>query len=32
MEWAWLSLAWVAIADLYIRLAAGGVFHDPRIF
>jgi len=32
MEWAWISLAWVAIADLYIRLAASGVFDDPRIF
>lgn len=32
MEWAWVSLVWVAIADLYIRLAAGGAFHDPRIF
>ena len=32
MEWAWISLASVAFADLYIRLAASGVFHDPRIF
>ncbi len=31
MEWAWISLVWVALADLYIRLAAGGVFDDPRI-
>ena len=31
-EWAWLSLAWVCFADLYIRLASAGVFHDPRIF
>jgi hypothetical protein len=31
MEWAWISLATVAFADLYIRLAAYGVFHDPRI-
>jgi hypothetical protein len=31
-EWAWLSLASVCLADLYIRLAAAGVFHDPRIF
>jgi hypothetical protein len=31
-EWAWISLAWVCFADLYIRLAASGVFHDPRIF
>jgi hypothetical protein len=31
MEWAWISLAWVALADLYIRLASAGVFDDPRI-
>jgi hypothetical protein len=31
MEWAWISLVWVAVADLYIRLAAAGVFDDPRI-
>jgi hypothetical protein len=31
MQWAWISLASVAITDLYIRLAAAGVFHDPRI-
>ncbi len=31
MEWAWISLATVALADLYVRLAASGVFHDPRI-
>jgi hypothetical protein len=31
MEWAWISLAWVALADLYVRLAAGGAFDDPRI-
>ncbi len=31
-EWAWLSLGWVVLADLYIRLASAGVFHDPRIF
>ena len=30
-EWAWISLATVGLADLYIRLAASGVFHDPRI-
>jgi len=32
MEWAWVSLFWVCSTDLYIRLAAAGVFHDPRIF
>jgi hypothetical protein len=30
-EWAWLSLASVALADLYVRLAATGAFDDPRI-
>jgi len=32
MEWAWISLAGVGLADLYVRLAAAGVFHDVRIF
>ncbi|HEX7626598.1 MAG TPA: hypothetical protein VF379_06040 [Gaiellaceae bacterium] len=32
MRWAWLSLASVGLADLYIRLASLGVFHDPRLF
>ena len=31
-QWAWLSLASVGLADLYVRLAAAGVFDDPRIF
>jgi hypothetical protein len=31
MQWAWVSLASVGLTDLYIRLAAAGVFHDPRI-
>ena len=31
MEWAWISLGWVALTDLYIRLASSGVFDDPRI-
>jgi hypothetical protein len=31
MEWAWISLGWVAVTDLYIRLASAGVFDDPRI-
>jgi hypothetical protein len=30
-EWAWLSLTSVVLADLYVRLAAAGVFDDPRI-
>jgi len=32
MRWAWFSLASVGLADLYIRLASLGVFHDPRLF
>jgi len=31
MQWAWVGLTTVALADLYVRLAASGVFHDPRI-
>jgi hypothetical protein len=31
-QWAWISLAGVGLADLYVRLASAGVFHDPRIF
>jgi UDP-N-acetylmuramyl pentapeptide phosphotransferase/UDP-N-acetylglucosamine-1-phosphate transferase len=31
MQWAWISLVWVALTDLYIRLAAAGVFDDPKI-
>jgi hypothetical protein len=31
-NWAWISLATVGLADLYVRLASAGVFHDPRIF
>ena len=31
MQWAWISLGWVALTDLYIRLASMGVFDDPRI-
>jgi hypothetical protein len=32
MGWAWLSLGSVALTDLYIRLCAGGVIADPRVF
>ncbi len=32
MEIAWLSLFWVAFSDLYVRLVAAGVFHDPKLF
>jgi hypothetical protein len=31
MVWAWLSLVWVAFADLYVRLCAMGVWTDWRI-
>jgi len=31
MEWAWISLVWVGLSDLYVRLASAGVFDDPRI-
>ena len=30
-DWAWLSLASVAFADLYVRLVASGAFDDPRL-
>lgn len=32
MQVAWVSLAVVALADLYVRLVASGAFHDPKIF
>ena len=32
MGWAWLSLVFVCVTDLYIRLVAMGVFEDPRLF
>ena len=32
MQIAWASLALVALADLYVRLVASGVFSDPKIF
>jgi hypothetical protein len=32
MQFAWASLLWVALADLYIRLVASGTFTDPKIF
>jgi hypothetical protein len=31
MQWAWASLVSVALADLYVRLLAIGVFADPAI-
>ena len=30
MSWAWLSLGFVCVTDLYIRLLAMGVLEDPR--
>ena len=32
LQWAWASLAWIALTDVYIRLAASGVITDPRFF
>jgi hypothetical protein len=32
MVWAWCSLIWVALTDVYIRLCAMGVINDPRLF
>jgi hypothetical protein len=26
------SLVWVALTDLYMRLATSGIIHDPRFF
>jgi hypothetical protein len=31
MQWAWASLIWVALADVYVRLAASGIITDPHI-
>jgi hypothetical protein len=27
-QWAWASLVWIALADLYIRLVSNGTIHD----
>ena len=32
MQWAWISLIWVAFSDLYIRLCAMGIWTDYRFF
>jgi hypothetical protein len=32
MLWAWMSLFWVAFADIYVRLCATGVWNDLRLF
>jgi hypothetical protein len=31
MQFAWVSLIWVALSDVYVRLLATGVIHDIRI-
>jgi hypothetical protein len=31
MNWAWLSLVWVAFSDLYVRLCSMGIWTDWRI-
>jgi hypothetical protein len=32
MLYAWISLVFVALTDLYVRLVATGAIHDPRFF
>jgi hypothetical protein len=32
MQWAWISLYWVGLADLYVRLVSMGIITDIRIF
>jgi hypothetical protein len=32
MLYAWISLAWVAFTDLYVRLLATGAIYDVRLF
>ncbi|MGH9043233.1 MAG: hypothetical protein ACRDVP_00010 [Acidimicrobiales bacterium] len=32
MQFAWASLIFVALCDLYVRLVAAGVFNDPKLF
>jgi hypothetical protein len=31
MLYAWISLVWVALTDLYVRLVSMGVIHDLRL-
>jgi hypothetical protein len=31
-QFAWASLVWVGLTDLYVRLVASGTIHDPRFF
>jgi len=30
-NWAWASLVFVCLADMYVRLCSMGVIHDPRL-
>ena len=32
MQFAWMSLIFVGLTDLYVRLVASGVCHDPKLF
>ena len=32
MNWAWMSLFWVAFSDVYVRLCSMGIWTDWRIF
>ena len=32
MQYAWVSLIWVALADLYVRLLSMGAISDLRFF
>ena len=32
MEYAWVSLIWVGLTDLYVRLLSMGVIQDLRFF
>src|SRR5262245_17764185 len=32
MNWAWMSLVWVAFSDVYVRLCSMGIWTDWRIF
>jgi hypothetical protein len=32
MEFAWVSLIWVALTDVYVRLLSMGVISDLRFF
>jgi hypothetical protein len=31
MQWAWMSLLWVAFSDVYVRLCSMGIWQDWRI-